>query len=357
MNGPGHSHESHASGAKALPDMPDHPLRNLMQENRAFASILTEKIRPRLSALKASGRPDLMPWHETVAALREDLETLQQIHLHYLKKENLLFPALERGGITTPLKGMRDADEEIRAKLMRARDALVDEETPVAAVILEDTLVQIEDMIKQEENILFPLCLETLEDVDWHLFEQKSGTIGWPLSPPPLSTAARGFSADVDTGLYAHHGRNSDNETPEQPAGGFIPGDSANIILPTGMLKLPELIGMLDALPFEILFLDKNDRVKYYSQGRDRIFAHTQAIIGRTFPTCDPPIGMKRMEELLLDFKTARKDTVAFRLMLGDKYILLNYRAIRDASGEYTGALEMVQDIGPIPGGATDVDR
>ena len=105
---------------------------------------------------------------------------------------------------------------------------------------------------------------------------------------------------------------------------------------------------MLNHIPGDFTFVDKDDVVKYFSQGKERIFARTKAIIGRTVENCHPPKSAHVVEQIVKDFKDGTKDSEQFWIQMGDKFVLIQYFAVRDENGEYMGALEHSMDIAPL---------
>lgn len=95
-------------------------------------------------------------------------------------------------------------------------------------------------------------------------------------------------------------------------------------------------------------FVDKDNIVKYFSQGKERIFARTKAVIGRTVENCHPPASVHVVEKIVNDLKSGKKDSESFWIKKGQKYILIQYFAVRDENGEFLGTLEFTQDIAPI---------
>lgn len=320
-------------------DAPGHPVHTLKRENRALEALIADKIHPLLANLQANGSPDRRSWRETVIELNKALDALYQVHIHYLKKENLIFPLLENYGITAPPKVMWGVDDEIRGKLKRAKSALESPETALAAVLVEEALTQLEEMIFKEENILFPMCLENFKASEWTMIAQESGDIGWCLIDGPDDAG--------NTGTAGATGPTADTAATDTAMSG-IPGIDGTIVLPTGVLKLNQLVGMLNALPFDITFVDANDTVRYFSQGAERIFARTKAIIGRAVSNCHPPASVHVVEQLVTDLKAGKKDSEDFWIPMGDKFVLIRYFAVRGDDGEYLGTLEVTQNIAPI---------
>ena len=53
----------------------------------------------------------------------------------------------------------------------------------------------------------------------------------------------------------------------------------------------------------DITFVDKDDIVRYFSQGSERIFPRTKSVIGRTVSNCHPPASVHIVEKIVEDFK------------------------------------------------------
>ena len=120
------------------------------------------------------------------------------------------------------------------------------------------------------------------------------------------------------------------------------------IRMETGILSLKQLELILNHLPVDITFIDQDDVVRYFSHGKERIFARTKAVIGRTVQNCHPPKSVHVVEQLLKDFKSGVKDVEDFYIKFRDVYVYIRYFAIRDENGAYMGTLEFTQNIGPI---------
>ncbi|MBE6012896.1 MAG: DUF438 domain-containing protein [Lachnospiraceae bacterium] len=298
--------------------MPGHPAHTLKAENRALEQLITEKIRP---ALQAFSDRKL-----TAEELAEKIETLKQIDKHYLRKENLFFPYMEQYGITAPPKVMWGVDDEIRA-LIKEAIALAKAGDKAVGAKLEETLTRIEEMIFKEDNILLPMLLETLTPQEWKNIADESDELGYCLIDPPVSWQPTAAADAV-----------SPPTTPER-------GD---IALPTGFLSATELTHLLNTLPVDITFVGKDDTVRYFSQGAERVFPRTKAIIGREVANCHPPASVHIVEGIIADLKSGKKDHEDFWIKMGGKYIYIRYFAVRDEKGEYLGVLEVTQDIASI---------
>lgn len=104
----------------------------------------------------------------------------------------------------------------------------------------------------------------------------------------------------------------------------------------------------MNHLPVDLTFIDENDVVRYFSHGKERIFARTKAVIGRTVQNCHPPQSVHIVDQLLADFKSGKKDAEDFWIEFKDKFVYIRYFAVRAEDGSYMGTLEFTQNIAPI---------
>jgi DUF438 domain-containing protein len=235
---------------------------------------------------------------------------------------------MEQYGITAPPKVMWGVDDEIREELktvienLKAGDAASQKEAILAV------LKKIEDMIFKEESIMLPMLLEVLTQDEWKKIAHESDEFGYCLiSSVPVWSPTTGEEA-----------RQVQKEARE-------PGV---INLPTGVLKVEELVCLLDTLPVDITFVGKDETVKYFSQSKERIFPRTTAIIGRKVVNCHPPASAHIVTKIVEDFKSGKKDHEDFWIEAGERYILIRYFAVRNKEGEFLGVLEVTQDIKPL---------
>lgn len=296
--------------------IPGHPANTLIRENRVIEKVIEKELKP---LLKEEPEGDLSP-------LAEALQKLSAIDIHYLRKENLFFPYMEKYGITAPPKVMWGVDDEIRAMLKDLQKNLNTLDWTQIKQKAEEVFNKVTEMIFKEENILLPMLLETLTQDEWKKIADESGELGFLVDKVPLWNPVSEY----------------------QPAIKEEKKESGVITMPTGVFRLEELTRMLDTLPFDISFVDKDDVVKYFSQSPERIFPRTKAVIGRDVSNCHPPASVHIVEQLVADFKSGKKDNEDFWIKMKDKYILIRYYAVRSEAGEYLGVLEVTQDIKPI---------
>jgi DUF438 domain-containing protein len=301
--------------------IPGHPINILVRENQVIEKIIAKEVEPYLESWK----------EEYEHALLDGLNHLGQIHIHYLKKENLLFPYMEQYGITAPPKVMWGVDDEIRDQLKQVKSLVTDSSTSRDVVIQKgkECVTRVREMIFKEENIMIPMLVEKLTQDEWKLIADESGEIGFLVDHVPVWEPSKQDKANE---LEAKTEVEENN----------------NIKLPTGFFDVEQLTHMLNTLPIDITFVNKDDVVQYFSEAKERIFPRTKAIIGRNVSNCHPPASVHVVEQIVEDFKNGKKDHEDFWIKMGGKFILIRYYAVRNEKGEYLGVLEVTQNIQPI---------
>jgi hypothetical protein len=117
------------------------------------------------------------------------------------------------------------------------------------------------------------------------------------------------------------------------------------VAFPSGSLSFQQLIGIFSSLPVDITFVDADDRVAFFSEGPDRVFARSRTILGREVKHCHPPKSVDVVERILEDFKTGRQSVAEFWIQMHGKFVHIRYFAVRDEAGTYLGTLEVTQDL------------
>jgi uncharacterized protein len=301
--------------AAAGPQLPaGHPVDTYRRENEALAEIVNE-LRCAVEGLAAD---DPAEREAALGTVRAALDRLALLDVHYLRKENQLFPLLESHGIEGPTKVMWALDDDIRARIKQLRAAAAEGDAGYLVSDTPEVLGMVEDMVYKEEKILFPTALDALSDAEWESMAAGEAEIGFAWIEPPTGAAGAASSEDTPTGR------------------GLLP-------LTTGALTLEQIDLMVRALPFDVSFVDENDRVRFYSEG-ERVFPRSPAAIGREVRNCHPPKSVDKVEEILSAFKAGDKDVAEFWIEMGGRFIHIRYFAMRNADGSYRGCLEVVQD-------------
>ena len=184
-----------------------------------------------------------------------------------------------------------------------------------------------QEMITKEEEILFPMALDTLNESDWFEISRQSIEIGFCLYDPPVDWRPEWVAEQ------------SINES--QKSG-------SHIQLPSGSFSAEELLAILNTLPVDMTFVDKDDKVKYFSQGAERIFQRNRAILNRDVRHCHPPASAHIVDKIIEDFKSGRENRAPFWINMGGKKMIhIEYFALRNEKGEYLGTLEVSQNVQP----------
>ena len=279
-----------------------------------------------LDALEAAIRAG--QWEQA----RVGLSHLRAHEKHYVRKENVLFPYLEKHGFSGPSTVMWAIHDDVRAGWKRL-SALLSANPEAARVVevFEPLAVAIRQMFTKEENILFPAAVQILTHEDWAAIAAGELATGSGYArPQPASPAAPVSSAGSSAGV------------------------SDMIPLQIGALTLQQINLLLTHLPVDVTFVDEEDEVRFYSATQERIFDRQPAIIGRKVQQCHPPASIHRVQRILDDFRGGRRDEAEFWIQMGGsetegcKFIHIRYFALRDEQGEYRGALEVTQDVTAI---------
>ncbi|MDG5789854.1 DUF438 domain-containing protein [Evansella sp. AB-P1] len=299
-----------------------HPVHTFMLENKEIDRMVNFTLALHLEQFKKEQT------EEQLMKLQEDLTKLLTIDLHYSRKENLLFPYLEKYGIFGPTQVMWGVDDRIRDAIKNTVKMLKDESWTKDELIssIQYIIDEVSEMIFKEENILLPMSLEHLTEDEWLKIEREGDVIGYTFIDPPA---------------------------PWKPERVPLKGDGAFLAdgiikMETGLLSVKQMELMMSHLPIDITYIDENDIVRFFSHGKDPIFHRTKSVIGRSVQNCHPPKSAHIVEDLLDDFKSGRKDTEDFWIQFKEKYVFIRYFAVRDEYGAYKGTLEMKQDIKPI---------
>lgn len=320
-------------------DLEGHPLMIFRQENNELSKFIDEKILPLITASN-EGKANKNE-------LLEALYNLKKIDKHYSIKENLFFPYLEKNGITAPPKVMWGVDDEIRAKLKNVIEG-VEDTGALNEASLKEVIEDIKSMIKKENDILTPMLKSNIKGEDWITIAKEIPEIGYSFaqgvegaSPSDAKNWIRKFSKEEIDENRVHSEESGKTNINEELKEG-------KITLPSGFFTINELESILNTLPGDITFVGKDGTVHYFSEGKERVFPRTRTIIGRKVEDCHPPKSLDKVESLIEDFKSGKKDREDFWIQRMDKFILIRYFAVRDKNGEYLGVMEVTEEISKL---------
>lgn len=312
------------STAKEIPE--GHPVDVFRHENIELKKV-AEKVSGLLHAINEVGNDE---FDKYIFTLQSCFNDLMDVDKHYQRKEYLVFPYLEKNEITGPPKVMWGKHDEIREQLKGCIEIL---KTPglqkqdlidSLELLFYPNLKALVDMIQKEEEILFPMCMDVLTTDAWWDIHKQTLEFGFALYDPQVEW--RPFKKDD---VF---------EEASVTKGGSIQ-------LPSGSFSAKEIMAILNTIPADMTFVDKYDKVKYFTQGKERIFARSRSIINRDVRLCHPPGSAHIVEKILEDFKSGKASHAPFWIQMKGKFILIEYFALWDENGEYLGILEVSQDL------------
>ena len=317
------------SGAKTIPE--GHPVDVFRQENKELLKEI-DKTQQLLGILHSVSDENFKTHSLQVLAC---INNLMDVDKHYKRKEYLVFPFLEKNEITGPPKVMWGKHDEIRDQLkgcieiLRTEGLTKSDLEDALEILFAPVLKAMADMVKKEEEILFPMCMDVLTTDDWWQIHRQTLEFGFTLYDPEVEWKPEGMSEEMfDTKDFLN--------------------ENGSIGLPSGSFTAGEIMAILNTVPVDMTFVDKNDKVKYFTQGAERIFARSRSIINRDVRLCHPPGSVHIIEKILEDFKTGKASHAPFWIQKQGKFIHIEYFALRDEHGEYLGTLEVSQDLTPL---------
>jgi DUF438 domain-containing protein len=110
----------------------------------------------------------------------------------------------------------------------------------------------------------------------------------------------------------------------------------------------------IEALPVEITVIDANDEVAAWNRHENRLFRRPMTCMGMNFRQCHPEKSLAMVEQIVEEMRRGERDAARFWIDLpvpGDDTrkhkILIEFFALRNASGQYIGCMEVTQDVQP----------
>lgn len=304
-----------------------HPIHILMVEHNIMLGYGTglKKISENLSKFK-----NFEEAKEGIENFEKLSEHLLESESHYLREENVLFPLLEKHGITQPPRIMWMEHDQIRAlkkDLKNLKENYKNIKFDEFKKKLENLSIQLSETLAghfmKENGILFPASMRVLTEEEIRGAKVEFERIGYP-----------SFTPEVAKGVIREEGK--------------IEFEEGQITFPTGNLSLKELWAIFNALPIDVAFVDKDDTVRFYSDPPHRIFVRTPQVIGMKVQGCHPQKSLHLVNKILDDFKKGSNRKAEFWINFQGKFIYISYYPVRDRDGNYLGCLEFVQDITEI---------
>jgi uncharacterized protein len=296
-----------------------HFLHYLMLENREAEKIIKE-LRVVIKEYYHNEKADI---HVLTSKLRHFLTKLNDYELHYIKKENILFPYIEKEFPQYRcLKLMWSFHDDFRRSL-KVLDNILQNDSPDKDQLSRELgrlFFVVLPIIFREEQIVFPVALEALPEGVWTEMLKQSLETGWCYIQPPEEKFDASSHFQIDK----------------------------LINLKSGFLSPEQIILLLNNLPVDITYVDENNEVRYFSSGGHRIFPRSNAIIGRKVQNCHPPGSVHIVNEIIDSFRNRTKDFAEFWINMKGRFIHIRYFALRNDHGEYKGVIEVSQDVTSI---------
>jgi hypothetical protein len=301
-----------------------------------FLGLLAAENRGLLARLAAIRRLLLsgQSWPQLHPQLKTAVEAVKVIDSHYQKKENILFPYLEQqharfNGLVI-MWALQDRARQSIKKTLATLSADQPDEQQVRNE-LGQLFFTVQGLVSKEERILFPIVsdrIETAESMD--LLQQCKDYPSVFLSADEEARYAAAIESVANTA----------------PVAMSIRAEAGPILdTSTGRLTAEEASAIFNALPVDLSFVDKDNKVRYFSRPRERIFPRSPAVIGRAVNRCHPPDSVAVVEAIIAAFRKGERDQARFWIEKQGKKILIEYFAVRNDQGQYLGVLEASQDI------------
>ncbi len=287
----------------------DHPVKVYFEENLFLKKLITE-----LSHL------DLIKDYQLAYNLYNQIAT---VDIRYTRKENQLFPYLEKREWYGPSQGMWKFQDENRKLIKNVRAKIESGQFTDLKNDIDLMLSELIRMTQVEEMRLFPIALEILLPEDWENMKLGEAEIGWMHKKKSAEISA----PKTETNTFTHDGFLKMNE---------------------GLMSLEQINLLLQVMPFDLTYVDENDKVIFYNRGELRVFPRSAGVIGREVRFCHPPKSVSMVLRILEEFKAGKKDTAEFWINFKQRLIHIRYFAVRDHNKTYRGVIEVSQDITEI---------
>nr|WP_314758087.1 DUF438 domain-containing protein [uncultured Lachnoanaerobaculum sp.] len=279
-------------------------------------------------------------------------EDLLKFKIHLSRKQNQLYPVLEKKGFTRPTTTMWTLDDFIRDEISECYNLLLEDKEEEFIGKQAELVADVRDLMDKEENILYPTSLEMINEEEFRYMAEgdreigfayisvqadKSGNSASASSSASASTAgaplsglfsAPGFAEEL-AGLLGKYGFNNKEE---------------KLNVSTGQLTLEQINLIYQHMPVDLSYVDENELVCFYTDTKHRVFPRSKNVIGRDVKNCHPKASVHIVEEIIKKFRSGEQDKAEFWINKPDLFIYIIYYAVRDENGKFRGVLEMMQD-------------
>ena len=311
----------------SMPNLPaDHPIMHYLKEN--------EEMKRLLLAVE-----DLVQYPMIKNQWLELYDKISQYPIHYKRKQNQLYPMLERKGFTRPTTTMWTFDDMVRDEIREAERLLREDQEDAFIKQQERVLLYARDLMEKEEFILYPTSMALISEEEFEDMKSGDQEIGFAFFEVEHKTTENkvetqpkeqnNFANDLQALLTKY---------------GYSAGEGDKLDVTTGKLTLEQVNLIYKHLPIDISFVDENELVCFYSDTDHRIFPRSKNVIGREVMNCHPRKSAHIVREVIDKLRSGEQDKAEFWINKPGLFIYIIYVAVRDKDGKFRGVLEMMQD-------------
>jgi DUF438 domain-containing protein len=300
--------------------LPEKSFLYYIQQNNAMMDEKLKSIKPLVRRINKETITD-----EIRNTLKEKFKELLPFENHYVIKENILFPFLEKYWEDYRcVQVMWSFHDDIRRNIKEIIQLLESENIDLSQFNHLAGLIffNMYAIRFREEKILFPQILKTFSSDDLNQMLIESLSMDWPYVKPENKSNEMMMTDQKNT--------------------------TGEIDLETGLLFPEQIKFMLNHLPVDITFVDEQNKVRYFSSPKKRIFPRSKSIIGREVKNCHPPESVHVVEEIVEAFRKGEQKQADFWIDMNHEKIYIQYFAVHDEKGRYKGVIEVSQEISRI---------
>ena len=279
-------------------------------------------------------------------------EELLKFKIHLSRKQNQLYPVLEKKGFTRPTTTMWTLDDFIRDEIAECYNLLLEDKEEEFIGKQAELVADVRDLMDKEENILYPTSLEMISEEEFRYMAEGDQEIGFAYisvqADKSGNSASASSSASASTAGAPLSGLSSAPGFAEELAGllgkyGFN-NKEEKLNVSTGQLTLEQINLIYQHMPVDLSYVDENELVCFYTDTKHRVFPRSKNVIGRDVKNCHPKASVHIVEEIIKKFRSGEQDKAEFWINKPDLFIYIIYYAVRDENGKFRGVLEMMQD-------------
>jgi len=312
----------------SMPNLPaDHPIMHYLKEN--------EEMKRLLLAVE-----DLVQYPMIKNQWLELYDKISQYPIHYKRKQNQLYPMLERKGFTRPTTTMWTFDDMVRDEIREAERLLREDKEDAFIKQQERVLLYARDLMEKEEFILYPTSMALISEEEFEDMKSGDQEIGFAFFEVEHKTTEN----KVETQSKEQNNFANDLQALLTKYGYSAAGGGDKLDVTTGKLTLEQVNLIYKHLPIDISFVDENELVCFYSDTDHRIFPRSKNVIGREVMNCHPRKSAHIVREVIDKLRSGEQDKAEFWINKPGLFIYIIYVAVRDKDGKFRGVLEMMQD-------------